>query len=103
MEEKKKIIEKILAEYVEPQLAQHGGSLCLTDVRDNIAYVRFTGRCSGCPSAKYTMETIVKEEVLKRTDAVEDVRLVEEVSDELYEYARGILRHEIQPGRKEQV
>ena len=97
MEEKKKVIEKILAEYVEPQLAQHGGSLCLTDVRDNVAYVRFTGRCSGCPSTKYTMETIVKEEVLKRTDAVEDVR------HELYEYARAILRHEIQPGRKEQV
>ena len=37
----------------------------------------------------------MKEEVLKHTDAVEDVRLVEDVSDELYEYAKAVLRHEI--------
>ena len=58
MEEKKQIIEAVLAEYVEPELAKHGGSLYLAEIRNNIAYVKFTGHCSGCPSAKYTMETM---------------------------------------------
>lgn len=92
MEEKNKRIEEVLEEYVKPQLAKHGGGLFLTEIRDNVAYVKFTGHCSGCPSAKYTMEAIVREEVLKHTDAVEDVKLVEEVSDELYEYAKELLR-----------
>ncbi len=95
MEEKKKVVERILAEHVEPYLAGHGGSLSLTEIRDHIAYVKFTGYCSGCPSAKYTLETVVKEEVLKYTDVVEDVKLVEEVGDELYEFAKALLRREI--------
>lgn len=95
MEEKKRIIEEILTEHVAPELAKHGGSLYLAEIRDNVAYVKFTGQCSGCPSAKYTMETVVREEILKYTDAVEDVRLIEEVSDELYEFAKAILQHKV--------
>lgn len=96
MEEKKKLVEEILSEYVEPQLVRHGGGLSLMDIRNHTAYIKFMGNCSGCPSAKYTLETIVKKEVLKRTDAVEDVRLVEEISDELYTLAKKILRHQVE-------
>ena len=45
---------------------------------------------------KMKERTIVKEEVLKHTDAVEDVRLIEEVSDELYEFAKALLQHKIE-------
>ncbi len=95
MEEKKKQIEAVLEKYVAPYLAQHGGNLYLEEVRDDVAYVRFTGHCSGCPSAKHTLEGVVKEELLKHTDAVKDVKLAEGVSDELYELGRAVLRREV--------
>lgn len=92
MDKKKKQIEDILAKYVSPYLVQHGGNLYLTEIRDDIAYIKFTGRCSGCPSAKYTLESIVKEELFKHTDAVKDVKMVEGVSDELYDFAKKMLQ-----------
>lgn len=92
MDEKKKQIEEILAKYVAPYLAQHGGNLYLTEIRDDVAYIKFTGHCSGCPSAKYTLESIVKEELFKHTDAVRDVKMVEGVSDELYDFAKKMLK-----------
>lgn len=81
-----------MAKYVSPYLVQHGGNLYLTEIRDDIAYIKFTGRCSGCPSAKYTLESIVKEELFKHTDAVKDVKMVEGVSDELYDFAKKMLQ-----------
>ena len=92
MEEKKKQIKGILEKYVTPLLAEHGGSLYLTEIRDDIAYVKFTGHCSGCPSAKYTLESVVKEELFKYTNVVKDVKIAEGVSDELYDLAKKILR-----------
>ena len=84
-------MEKILEQYVRPGLKMHNGNIQLTDIKNGIAYVKFTGHCSGCPSAKYTMESMVKEEVLKHTDEVSDVKLIEEVSQELYDFAKNIL------------
>lgn len=91
MKESEQIVENILAEHIRPKLSGHGGNITLLEIRDGIAYVKFTGQCSGCPGAKYTLESLVKEEVLKYTDLVEDVRLQEEVSQELYDFAKQIL------------
>lgn len=92
MDEKKKQIEEILAKYVTPYLAQHGGNLYLTEIKDGIAYIKFTGHCSGCPSAKYTLESVVREELFKHTNVVKDVKMAEGVSDELYDFAKKILQ-----------
>ncbi len=88
---KEETVETILEEYVRPGLKSHGGGIVLEGIRNKTAYIRLTGHCSGCPSAKYTLENLVKEEVLKHTDLVEDVRLDEAVSQELYDFARQIL------------
>ena len=84
-------IEAILDQYVRPALKEHRGSIQLVNIKDKTAYVKLTGHCSGCPSAKYTTESRVKEELLKRTEAVSDVKLQEEVSQELYDFAKSIL------------
>ena len=85
-------INEILERYVRPRLKEHGGDVELADIRDGIAYVRLTGHCSGCPAAKYTLESQVKEQVTEHTELVYDVRLQEEVSQELYDFAKAILR-----------
>lgn len=90
--EHEKIIEDILEKYVRPALGEHGGNIELVDIKNDIAYVRMTGHCSGCPSAMYTLESIVKEEVLKNTDIVKDVKLQQDVSDELIAFAKSLMQ-----------
>ncbi len=95
MEENKgkecQILEDILKRYICPQLNRHGGDAVLVKVRDRVAYIRLTGHCSGCPAAKYTLESLVREEIGKHTDLIDDVLLQEEVSQELYDMAKEIL------------
>lgn len=95
MEEKYQEIEKILEKYVRPVLKEHGGDVRVTNINNGIAYMKFTGRCSGCPSAKYTLENQVKEAVLTHTKVINDVKLQEEVSQELYDFAKAILEKKI--------
>ena len=93
--EEAKVINEILDKEVRPKLLEHDGNIELVDIRNGIAYVRMLGHCSGCPSAIYTLESIVKEEVLAKTDIVKDVKLHTEVSDELISFAKQILNKEI--------
>ena len=93
-QEKAKIIEDILDKDVRPTLGEHGGNIELVDIKNDIAYVKMTGHCSGCPSAIYTLESVVKEEVLKNTDIVKDVKLHQEVSDELIAFAKSLMHHD---------
>lgn len=90
-QEKEKIIEDILDRDVRPTLGEHGGNIELVEIKNDIAYVKMTGHCSGCPSAIYTLESVVKEEVLKNTDVVKDVKLYQEVSDELIAFAKSLM------------
>lgn len=92
MEQIYKELEEILDAHVRPKLSEHQGGISIVDLRNNTLYVKLNGHCSGCPSAKYTMESLVKEEILAHTNCIEDVRLHEEVSQELYDFAKEILR-----------
>ena len=93
--EEEKIINEILDQKVRPQLMEHEGNIELVEIRNDIAYVRMTGHCSGCPSAIYTLESIVKEEILANTNIVKDVKLHQDVNPELYDFAKKILNKEI--------
>ncbi|MDD2981132.1 MAG: NifU family protein [Hespellia sp.] len=90
-----KEIEEILEEYVRPQLREHSGDVQIADIREGTVYVRLLGHCSGCPSAKYTLESQVKEEILEHSNQVTDVKLQEEVSQELYDFAKAILEKRV--------
>lgn len=94
MEDVCQTVKRILREQVSPRLREHGGSIELEEIRGSTAYIKFAGRCRGCPSAKYTLESVVKEEITARTDLITDVKLQEEVSRELYEFAKNILRRD---------
>ncbi len=84
-------IEKVLDEYVRPKLAEHEGNVSVAEVRDGIVYVRLTGHCSGCPSAKYTLESLIEEELMAHLPQIQAVKLQEEVSQELLDMAKAIL------------
>ena len=83
-----KRIEAVLEKDVRPTLLAHGGNLELLSFEDGIARVRFTGACSGCPSADLTMEMVVREKLTAALPKVKDVVLEQAVSEEMLEFAR---------------
>jgi len=91
MSQEIQVIEDILEKYVRPGLNEHGGDIEADSIKNGVLYVKLKGCCSGCPSAKYTIESLVKENILKHTTLINDVRLSEEVSQELYDFAKKIL------------
>jgi Fe-S cluster biogenesis protein NfuA len=87
-------INQILDERVNPVLAEHYGAAELTGYEDGIVYVKLTGACSACPSAQFTIEDVVRSEVMAALSDIEDVVLDTSVSDEILDFARKILNKE---------
>jgi Fe-S cluster biogenesis protein NfuA len=87
-------IRKILEERVNPVLAEHFGAAELSGYENGVVYVKLTGACSACPSAQFTIEDIVKAEIMAGLPDVEDVRLDTSVSDELLSFAKKLLNKE---------
>ncbi len=87
-------IRKVLEEKVDPVLASHYGGVILVGFENNIAKVRLTGACSGCPSAQNTIEDVVKEILTAELPEIEDVILDTSVSQDLIDMAKKILNHE---------
>lgn len=85
-------IERVLDEKVRPDLALHGGNISVTQLKDGVLSVRLLGQCSNCPSAMYTMESLVQETLTEAFPQLSSVELVTGVSDDLIAQARQILR-----------
>jgi Fe-S cluster biogenesis protein NfuA len=88
-------IKVVLEEKVNPILADHFGAAELSSFEGGIAYIRMTGACGACPSAQYTVEDVVRTEIMEALPEVEDVKLDTSVSDDLIDVARKILSGEI--------
>ena len=87
------LIERILEEKVRPQLADHGGDIKSIGCEKGIYRFQLLGRCSGCPSAYLTTESLIKEELIAAIPELKDVVLVQSVSDSLLEQARQLMKH----------
>jgi Fe/S biogenesis protein NfuA len=66
-------IQKLLDELINPALAEHGGYVSLLDVKDDIAYVEFSGGCQGCGMAGVTLNQGIKEVILEEVPGIRDV------------------------------
>ncbi|MDS0527887.1 NifU family protein [Clostridium sp. SHJSY1] len=76
---------------IKPLLAEHNGDIQLVKITNGVVYVKLLGACSGCPSARFTMEDLVST-VLKEIPEVKEVQLVSPISDEILDFARQLLR-----------
>ena len=85
-------LQKTVDTKVNPLLMSHLGGAVVTAVEDNIAYIKLTGECAGCSAAAYTLEDIIKKEVLKEHGDLDDVRLDDSISPELIAMAKKILK-----------
>ena len=84
-------VQKILEEKVNPILSGHFGGASLVAVEDGVAVVRMTGACASCPSARMTVEEVVKEIVIDNCEGIKDVILDTSVSDELMGMAKKLM------------
>ena len=86
-------IEGVLDQYVRPLLRAHGGDMEVLELTDDgVLRFRLRGRCAGCPAADLTTEDLIRAEVTQRLPQVRQVELVYEVSEEVLQQARAILR-----------
>jgi NifU-like protein len=67
--ERVKMVEKVLAEDVNPKLKRDGGWIELVDLDNNTVKVRFLGMCSSCPSSSQTLKNVVEKELKEKIDA----------------------------------
>lgn len=91
-----KEIEKVIDSEIRPYLRQHYGDIELLNVKDGIVEIKLVGQCSGCPSAKYTVEDVIESNLKEKIPEIKKVVLVNEVSQELLNMAREILNGNMQ-------
>ena len=93
MDEKLKKIEQVLDEKVRPILRSHGGEISVDRLENQVLYVKMLVQCAGCPAADLTNETVVEAELVQAVpELVQRVAVIQEVSDELWEQAKRLLR-----------
>lgn len=85
-------IEAVLDEHVRPLLHAHGGDMQVISVEDGIVRFKLMGRCSGCPASDLTTEELIQSALVEHAPGITRAVLVQDVSDELLEQARAILR-----------
>lgn len=85
-------LERVLNEHVRPLLRTHGGDMEVLSLEDGILRFKLTGRCSGCPAADLTTEELIRGEILERLPQVKRVVLIQEISQELIDQAKAIMR-----------
>ena len=90
-----KQIEKVLEEKVRPSLLAHEGNVQIVEYQEGVLKIRLTGQCSGCPSAQLTTEELIGKTIMGELPEVKDVVLVNEVSPELLDFAKKLLKHQI--------
>ncbi len=86
-------VDNIIQTDVLPVLQSHGGSIKVRSVQDKIVTITLLGNCSTCPLSQITTEELVQAKLKEKLgDRIEKVRLHAEVSDEMWDYAKKILR-----------
>lgn len=86
-------IESVIEEKLRPQLLLHGGGMETVRLEGSRYVFRLTGQCAGCPSAYLTTEELIRSTLLTKVPELREVVLEQQVSDDLLEQARRLLRH----------
>ncbi len=71
-------VQQAIDQFVNPGVAQHGGSVTLVEVRDSIVYIQMRGGCQGCGMASVTLSQGI-ERILK--EQVPEIASIQDVTD----------------------
>lgn len=84
-------IESELDKNIRPHLLKHYGNVEIIKFSDGVLYIKLSGKCSNCPSAKFTVEDFIEKKLIENIIEVKKVELFESVSEDIIEFARKIL------------
>ena len=63
-------VKQVIDQYVNPGVAQHGGTVTLVDVRDNIVYLQMGGGCQGCGMASVTLSQGIEKILMEKVPEI---------------------------------
>ncbi|MBN1591169.1 MAG: iron-sulfur cluster assembly scaffold protein [Pirellulales bacterium] len=69
-----KKVDKVIEEYIRPQLQKDGGNIEIVDIKDTLVYCRLSGTCAGCETAAQRLKLIIEEPLKEQID--ERIRLI---------------------------
>lgn len=67
-------------ELVRPYTQSHGGDVELVEIRDDVAYVRLHGSCSGCSMSAQTLKHGVEDAIRQRVPQIQRIEEIKEDS-----------------------
>ena len=82
-------VQQIIDDKINPQIASHGGTLTLLDVKDNRAFVKFGGGCQGCGMADVTLKQGVEVLIKESWPEIEEILDVTDHADGRNPYFQG--------------
>lgn len=72
-EELKQRVETVIKEEVAPSVAQHGGTVRVADVKDNVVLLELGGGCQGCSSATATLKIGVESAIRRAVPEIGEI------------------------------
>lgn len=95
MENLQKKVENFIKIKILPEISSHGGDIKIKSIKDKVVTITLLGNCSTCPLSQITFEDIVRQRLIEEfKDDIKDVRLYNEISDELWNFAKKCLKGE---------
>jgi len=70
-----KLVERVIEDYVRPQLVKDGGNLEIIDIKDTVVYCQMQGACSNCAGSGRTIKMMVEQALKDHAD--ERIRVVQ--------------------------
>jgi Fe-S cluster biogenesis protein NfuA len=87
-------INRVIETSIRPDLLNHYGDIEVVSYNDGLLRVRLLGQCKNCPSAQITLEETVSSKLKESVPEIKKVVLQSDVSEELYDFAKKILKIE---------
>lgn len=71
-------VKRLLAEYVEPAVAEHGGSVNFVSYEDGNLILEMSGACSGCAGSAMTLQFGIEKLIKEHIPEVKDISAYED-------------------------
>lgn len=88
-------IKNIIEKDIRPYLSNHYGDIEVVSYNDGYLRVRLLGQCKNCPSAQITLEEVISEKLKVCIPEIKEVILQNDISQEIYDFAKKILNKEL--------
>ena len=86
-------ILKVIDQDIKPIINSHGGDLSIKSFDNGILTISLLGACKNCLSAQFTSEDLIKNTLVEKfPEIIKDVRIYNDVDNDMWDFAKKILR-----------